>query len=91
MSESKKPVCVVCIRIRWFLFMAVPLVLLMGTQTELQPPQVPLHEIVAQGIMLALVVVLSWRIYEYRQEKQAVERLLEKKARRQNEGDDSVS
>jgi len=35
--------------------------------------------------------VLSWRIYEYRQEKQAVERLLEKKARRQNEGDDSVS
>jgi uncharacterized membrane protein YccC len=52
---------------------------------------VPLHEIVAQGIMLALVVVLSWRIYEYRQEKRAVERLLEKKARRQNEGGDSVS
>ena len=91
MSESKKPACVVCIRIRWFLFMAVPLVLLMGTQTELQPPEVPLHEIVAQGIMLALVVVLSWRIYEYRQEKKAVERLLEKKAQRQNEGDDSVS
>lgn len=91
MNESKKPVCVVCIRIRWFLFMAVPLVLLMGTQTELHPPEVPLHEIVAQGIMLALVVVLSWRIYEYRQEKRAVERLLEKKARRQNEGGDSVS
>jgi hypothetical protein len=49
MSESKKPVCVVCIRIRWFLFMAVPLLLLMGTQTDLEPPEIPLHELVAQG------------------------------------------
>lgn len=85
MSESKKPVCVVCIRIRWFLFMAVPLLLLMGTQTDLEPPEIPLHELVAQGIMFALVVVLSWRIYEYRQEKKAVARLLEAKAKRQQE------
>jgi uncharacterized protein YbaA (DUF1428 family) len=35
--------------------------------------------------MFALVVVLSWRIYEYRQEKKAVARLLEAKARRQQE------
>jgi uncharacterized membrane protein YccC len=82
---SKKPVCVVCIRIRWFLFMAVPLLLLMGTQTDLEPPEIPLHELVAQGIMFALIVVLSWRIYEYRQEKKAVARLLEAKAKRQQE------
>lgn len=79
MSQAKKPVCVVCIRIRWFLLMAVPLVLLMGTQTELEPPEVPLHELVAQGILIALVIVLSWRIYEYRQEKRAIQRLLQKK------------
>jgi uncharacterized membrane protein YccC len=79
MSQAKKPVCVVCIRIRWFLLMAVPLVLLMGTQTELEPPEVPLHELVAQGILIALVIVLSWRIYEYRQEKRAIQRLLHKK------------
>jgi uncharacterized protein YbaA (DUF1428 family) len=35
--------------------------------------------------MFALVVVLSWRIYEYRQEKKAVARLLEAKAKRQQE------
>lgn len=85
MSESKKSVCVVCIRIRWFLFMAVPLVLLMGTQTDLEPPEIPLHELVAQGIMFALVIVLSWRIYEYRQEKKAVARLLEAKRQQEQE------
>ena len=85
MNESKKPVCVVCIRIRWFLFMAVPLVLLMGTQTDLEPPEIPLHELVAQGIMFALVIVLSWRIYEYRQEKKAVARLLEAKRQQEQE------
>ena len=85
MSESKKPVFVVCIRIRWFLFMAVPLVLLMGTQTDLEPPEIPLHELVAQGIMFALVIVLSWRIYEYRQEKKAVARLLEAKRQQEQE------
>lgn len=85
MSQPQKPVCAVCIRIRWFLMMAVPLVLLMGTQTDLEPPEVPLHELVAQGIMIALVIVLSWRIYEYRQEKKAVARLLEKKAQRRSE------
>ena len=79
MAQSQKPVCTVCIRIRWFLLFAVPLVLLMGTQTEMQPPEIPLHEIVAQGILLALVVVLGWRIFEYRKDRKAVARLLERK------------
>ena len=83
MTQSQKPVCTVCIRIRWFLLFAVPLVLLMGTQTDMQPPEVPLHEIVAQGILLALVVVLGWRIIEYRNEQKAVARLLEQKRQRE--------
>jgi hypothetical protein len=79
MAKSQKPVCTVCIRIRWFLLFAVPLVLLMGTQTDMKPPEIPLHEIVAQGILLALVVVLGWRVIEYRNEQRAVTRLLEQK------------
>jgi hypothetical protein len=51
----------------------------MGTQTEMQPPEIPLHEIVAQGILLALVIVLGWRIIEYRKDRKAVTRLLERK------------
>ena len=83
MAQSQKPVCTVCIRIRWFLLFAVPLVLLMGTQTDMQPPEIPLHEIVAQFILLALIVVLGWRIVEYRNERKAVTRLLEQKRQRE--------
>jgi len=83
MAQSQKPVCTVCIRIRWFLLFAVPLVLLMGTQTDMEPPEIPLHEIVAQGILLALVVVLGWRVVEYRNERKAVTRLLEQKRQRE--------
>jgi hypothetical protein len=83
MPQSQKPVCTVCIRIRWFLLFAVPLILLIGTQTDMTPPEIPLHEIVAQGILLALVVVLGWRIIEYRNEQKAVTRLLEQKRQRE--------
>jgi hypothetical protein len=58
----------------------------MGTQTDMKPPEIPLHEIVAQGILLALVVVLGWRVIEYRNEQRAVTRLLEQK--RQSETSD---
>ena len=83
MAQSQKPVCTVCIRIRWFLLFAEPLGLLMGTQTDMQPPEIPLHELVAQGILLALIVVLGWRIVEYRNERKAVTRLLEQKRQRE--------
>lgn len=86
MAQSQKPVCTVCIRIRWFLLFAVPLILLIGTQTDMPPPEIPLHEIVAQGILLALVVVLGWRIIEYRNEQKAVTRLLEQKRQREMRG-----
>jgi len=57
----------------------------MGTQTDMQPPEIPLHEIVAQGILLALVVVLGWRIVEYRNEQKALTRLLEQKRQREEQ------
>ena len=61
----------------------------MGTQTDMQPPEIPLHEIVAQGILLALVVVLGWRIVEYRNEQKALTRLLEQKRQREEQGSSS--
>ena len=57
----------------------------MGTQTDMQPPEIPLHEIVAQGILLALVVVLGWRIVEYRNEQKALTKLLEQKRQREEQ------
>ncbi|NCF45727.1 MAG: hypothetical protein GWP70_13055, partial [Proteobacteria bacterium] len=75
MSQPEKPVCEVCVRIRWFLAIAIPLVVLMGTQTETSF-NIPLHEIAAEGIFVALIVILGWRIYEYRQDKKAIARLM---------------
>ena len=77
MSRPEKPVCEVCIRIRQFLLVAIPLVLLVGTQTDAPIPDVPLHEIAPAVIIGALVVILSWRIVEYRREKKALARLKE--------------
>lgn len=57
----------------------------MGIQTDMQPPEIPLHEIVAQGILLALVVVLGWRIFEYRNEQKALTRLLEQKRQQEEQ------
>lgn len=84
MSQSEKPVCEVCVRIRWFLAIAIPLVVLMGTQTETSF-DIPLHEIAAEGIFIGLIAILGWRIYEHRQEKKAIARLL---ARRFDDADD---
>lgn len=74
MSQPEKPVCEVCVRIRWFLAIAIPLVVLMGTQTETSF-DIPLHEIAAEGILVGLIAILGWRIYEHRQEKKAFARL----------------
>jgi len=51
----------------------------------MQPPEIPLHEIVAQGILLALVVVLGWRVFEYRNEQKALTRLLEQKRQQEEQ------
>ena len=87
MSQPEKPVCEVCVRIRWFPAIAIPLVVLMGTQTETSF-DIPLHEIAAEGIFIGLVAILGWRIYEHRQEKKAIARLME---RRFDDADDKLA
>ena len=80
MAQGQKPVCKVCIRIRWFMAIAIPLVVLIGAQSEMPLPNIPLHDTAANGILVALVVIFAWRYYEYRRDKKALARLLDRKA-----------
>ena len=59
---------------------AIPLVVLIGTQSELPLPDIPLHDIAASGIVFALVIIFAWRYYEHQRDKKALVRLLERKA-----------
>jgi len=59
---------------------AIPLVVLIGTQSDLPMPNIPLHDLAASGIIFGLVVLFAWRFYEYRRDKKALARLLERKA-----------
>ena len=59
---------------------AIPLVVLIGTQSESPLPDIPLHDIAASGIVFALVIVFAWRYYEHQRDKRALARLLERKA-----------
>lgn len=68
-KKTKEPVCAICRQIRYFLMVGIPLVVLIGTQTDLEPPAIPLHEVVANFIVVALVIVVFWKIWEARQDK----------------------
>ena len=67
-------------RIRWFMAIAIPLVVLIGAQSDIPLPHIPLHDIAANGILLGLVVIFAWRYYEYKRDKKALARLLEQRA-----------
>ena len=59
---------------------AIPLVVLIGTQSESPLPDIPLHDIAASGIIFGLVIIFAWRYYEHQRDKKALARLLERKA-----------
>ena len=64
---------------------AIPLVVLIGTQSEFPLPNIPLHEIAAGGIVFALVVIFALRYYEHTRDKKALARLLDRKAHYEQE------
>ena len=72
-NKKKEPVCAVCRQIRYFLMVGIPLVVLIGTQNDLTPPAIPLHEVVANFIVIALIIIVFWKIWESRQEKKNIE------------------
>jgi len=71
-TEKKEPVCAICRQIRYFLMVGIPLLVLIGTRTDLEPPAIPLHEIVANFIVIALLIVVFWKVWEARQDKKSV-------------------
>jgi Na+-driven multidrug efflux pump len=71
-TKKKEPVCAICRQIRYFLMVGIPLLVLIGTRTDLEPPAIPLHEIVANFIVIALVIVVFWKVWEARQDKKSV-------------------
>jgi len=90
MAQDQKPVCEVCVRIRWFMAFAIPLVVLIGAQSEIPLPNIPLHDIAANGILVALVVIFAWRYYEYRRDKKALARLLDRKAQYEEDSPEDI-
>jgi hypothetical protein len=56
---------------------AIPLVILIGANADSPLPYIPLHKIITAVIGVGLVLVLSWRIYEYKQDQRAMARLKE--------------
>lgn len=69
---------------------AIPLVVLIGTQSDLPLPHVPLHDIAATSIVTALAVIFAWRYYEYKLDKKALARLLEQKAQYEEDSPEDV-
>ena len=70
MSTNNKPVCKVCLQIRYFLLVAVPLLVLIGVQGDVPVLSVPIHELAANGAMLFFLGALAWRIYEFKADNQ---------------------
>ena len=80
MAQSQKPVCGVSRRLRWFMAIAIRLVVLIGAKSDIPLSNIPLLVTAANCILLGLVVIFAWRYYEYQRDKKALARLLEQKA-----------
>jgi len=61
-SNPDRP-CKVCKQIRYFLLVAVPLLLLIGTRPDVGVPSFPIEMAFTNMILLGFFAVLAWRIY----------------------------
>lgn len=55
--------CKVCKQIRIFLSIAIPLLVIIGTQPNIAVPTIPVEEIFTNFIAVAFLAVLGYRIY----------------------------
>jgi disulfide bond formation protein DsbB len=55
--------CKVCKQIRIFLFIAIPLLVVIGTRPDVAVPSIPVEEIFTNFIAFAFLAVLGYRIY----------------------------
>ncbi|MBA57625.1 MAG: hypothetical protein CMQ40_00485 [Gammaproteobacteria bacterium] len=63
MASNPDQPCKVCKQIRYFLLVAVPLLLLIGTRPDVGVPSFPIEMAFTNMILLGFFAVLAWRIY----------------------------
>jgi len=55
--------CKVCKQIRYFLLIAAPILVLIGTRPDVAVPSIPIEIIFTNGIAFGFIAVLVYRIY----------------------------
>ena len=55
--------CKICKQIRYFLLVAAPLLIIIGTRPDVAVPTIPVETIFTNFIAIAFVAVLAFRIY----------------------------
>ena len=60
---ADKP-CKVCKQIRYFMLVAVPLVVLIGSRPDIAVPSIPIEMLYTNVIAIAFICVLAFRIYK---------------------------
>ena len=63
MTPKEKEPCSICVQIRYFVMIAIPLIVLIATQSELELPAFPIENAFANLIGVLFVVVIAFRIY----------------------------
>ncbi len=63
MTPKEKEPCRICVQIRYFLMIAIPLIVLISTQAELELPEFPIESAFANLIGILFVVVIAFRVY----------------------------
>jgi hypothetical protein len=62
--SNAQPTCKVCKQIRYFLLVAVPIVVLIGTSPDVSLPSVPIEELFTTFVFIGFCLILGWRIYK---------------------------
>lgn len=55
--------CKVCKQIRYFLLVAAPILILIGTRPDVAVPSIPIEFLFTNFILFALFAILAFRIY----------------------------
>ena len=63
MPSTQKEPCKVCRQIRYFLIVAIPILVIIGTRPDVGVPSFPIEMAFTNLILLGFFLVLGWRIY----------------------------
>mgnify|MGYP001402224252 CR=1 FL=1 len=61
---AQQPVCKVCRQIRYFFLVAVPILVLIGTRTDVAVPAIPIEELFTWFIVIAFLLIVAFRVYK---------------------------